>query len=349
VLFATQIFDIPTLIPGVIAAGSQSPNLVSVIVSESTNSGSLKSRIKRYASDIQANLSNTRVIIVEVPDSAAPHTIAALNEKLYYEGDGNGISKLVGTVLIGKLPIPVVHKGIKSFLSIFPYTDFDDKVFVYDTSTGLYQAADTPVARDTPEIWHGVIQPNTGTAEGDATKLAEFLDKTHAFYSKTGVFAQTSAEPSVIYLDLYHDQNATKPQDFKAYNTYLKYLEDLSYNRYNKYLAKELYDTYQSFQDPLKDIDPTELKAMGLEFPKVDAIDFTSTPDIQTRPAILKSVKQFFEVFNEKYIGDILKAVNNTGRYGDGKNTRVDIAPVLISKRDEFMKRVLKDGNTTIE
>jgi hypothetical protein len=349
VLLATQIVDLPTLIPGATAAGSQSPNLVSIIVSESTNSGGLKSRIKRYASDIQANLSNTRVVIVEVSDSAAPHTIAALNEKLYYEGDGNGISKLVGTVLIGKLPVPVVHKGSKSFLSIFPYTDFDDKVFVYDTTSGLYQAADTPILRDTPEIWHGVMQPNTGSADGDTAKLAEFLDKTHDFYSKTGVFAQTSAEPSVIYLDLYHDQNATKPQDFKAYNTYLKYLEDLSYNRYNKYLAKELYDTYQSFQDPLKDVDPAELKAMGLEFPKVDAMDFSSTPDIQTRAAILKSVKQFFEVFNEKYIGDILKAVNNTGRYGDGKNTRVDIAPVLISKRDEFMKRVLRDGNTTVE
>ena len=86
-LLATQIVDVPNLIPGVTAAGSQSPNLVSIVVSETTNSGGIKSRIKRYATDIQANLSNTRVVIVEVPDSAAPHTIAALNEKLYYEGD----------------------------------------------------------------------------------------------------------------------------------------------------------------------------------------------------------------------------------------------------------------------
>lgn len=55
-------------------------------------------------------MTNTRVVIVEVDDNIAPHNIAALNEKLYYEGDGNGISRLVGTILIGKLPIPVVHK-----------------------------------------------------------------------------------------------------------------------------------------------------------------------------------------------------------------------------------------------
>jgi hypothetical protein len=116
------------------ASGSDAPNLVSVIVSKSTNKGEVKDKVKRYAEDIQAALTNTRVIIVEVADNIAPHSIAALNEKLYYEGDGNGISRLVGTVLIGKLPLPVVHNGNKSFLSIYPYTDFDEKIFIFDTT-----------------------------------------------------------------------------------------------------------------------------------------------------------------------------------------------------------------------
>lgn len=132
VLFATQTVRIPFLIPSTFATGSDVPNLVSVIVSESVYAGTAKAKIDRYSKDIQASMTNTRVIIVNVPDNIAPHSIAALNEKLYYEGDGDGISRLVGTVLVGKLPIPVVHNGSKSFLSIYPYVDFDEKVFMFD-------------------------------------------------------------------------------------------------------------------------------------------------------------------------------------------------------------------------
>jgi hypothetical protein len=100
VIFAIQTIQIPLLVPKVSAAGSEVPNLVSILVAESTYSGEVASKIKRYAGDIQKALPNTRAVIVEVPDMIAPQTIAATNEKLYYEGDGNGIGRLVGTVLV---------------------------------------------------------------------------------------------------------------------------------------------------------------------------------------------------------------------------------------------------------
>ena len=78
-------------------------------------------------------------------------------------------------------------------------------------------------------------------------------------------------------------------------------------------------------------------------------MSFDSSPDIQTRTAIEKTVKQFFQVLNEKHIGEALKFIYNTGRYGTGDGVRADYAPVLVSKRDEFMKRYLKDANTAIE
>lgn len=349
VIFASQVFQIPLSVERTYAAGSDAPNLVSIIVTESTNDGEVKDSIKRYANDIQAALTNTRVVIVEVADNIAPHSIAALNEKLYYEGDGNGISRLVGTVLIGKLPLPVVHNGNKSFLSIYPYTDFDEKVFMFDTAKGYYESASGPVEHDSPEIWHGVIQPNSGDSAQDRQKLVAYLQKTHDFYLKQGVFANMSQTPYVFYLDVLHDQKAASASSWKSYNLGLEYLEDLSYNRFNKHLAKTLYEKFQGFQDATADVNPAELAELGIEVPQMDTMNFDSSPDIQTRAAITKVTKQFYEVFNEKYLGDILKFVYNTGRYGDGKNTRADIAPVLVSKRDEFMKRVIKDSNSAIE
>lgn len=158
-----------------------------------------------------------------------------------------------------------------------------------------------------------------------------------------------SQTPHVFYLDVLHDQKAASASNWKSYNLGMEYLEDLSYNRFNKHLAKTLYEKFQGFQDATADVNPAELAELGIVVPKMDTMNFESSPDIQTRAAITKVTKQFFEIFNEKYIGDILKFVYNTGRYGDGTNTRADIAPVLISKRDEFMKRVIKDSNSAVE
>jgi hypothetical protein len=202
---------------------------------------------------------------------------------------------------------------------------------------------------DSPEIWHGVIQPNTGNSAQDRQKLVEYLNKTHDFYLKQGVFAHMSSEPYVFYLDITHDQKASSASNWKAYNLSLEYLEDITYNRFNKYLAKTLYEKFQGFQNATENLNPDEKTELGIAIPSLDTMDFSTSPDIQTRAAITKVTKQFFEIFNEKYLGDILKFVYNTGRYGDGTNTRADVAPVLISKRDEFMKRVLKDSNTVLE
>ncbi len=235
-------------------------------------------------------------------------------------------------------------------MSVYPYTDFDDKVFVYDSIKGLYEASSTPVLRDSPEIWHGVIMPNTGSDETNRTRIVNFLDKSHDFYAKQGVFANSRIEPSMLYIDLFHNQKASRLPDWKAYNLYLENLEDIAYNRFNKHLAQRLYDTYQKILDDSGDISSEDIKEFtGLSAAGTSDLSLKTTPDVQTRAIILKSVKQFFEVINEKHIGDILKYVYYTGRYGENSNIRADLAPVIIGKQDEFMKRALKDGNTVME
>lgn len=99
--------------------------------------------------------------IIVTPKNIRPEIIAAHNEKLYYEGDGkSGISSLVGTVLIGNIPIPVIYKDGLSTPSIFPYVDFDDKRFVFDALSKKYLATrEAPESSDV-EIWHGVINPS---------------------------------------------------------------------------------------------------------------------------------------------------------------------------------------------
>ncbi len=78
-------------------------------------------------------------------------------------------------------------------------------------------------------------------------------------------------------------------------------------------------------------------------------LDFGTAPDIQTREPILKSLKRFFGVLNESYLGDILRFVHNAGRYGEGNDVRVDTPAFIVGKKDELMGRTLKDGNAAFE
>lgn len=330
--------------------------LISVIVHENVYN-SLQSRINRYAEDVQAKLNNTKVLIYKVPADITPQKIAALNEKLFYEGDGtNDSSKLVGTILVGDIPLPVMHDSNKTFLSIYPYIDFNEKNFIYNNESWFYEKSSETAKDLNPEIWHSIIAPNTWDDDKDKIKLIDFFDKDHSYYTKSWVFATSLQEPYVFYYDGKRDESAASYSLRKWYELYIKNIEDIAYNRFNKYLSKQLNEAF--YANPNSElswallqawIDNPELKSY------IDAnlwgswIDTSNSPDVMTKSIIDKLTKKFFQVFNEKYIWDILKYVYNTGRYGNTNNTRADTIISLISKRDNWVKVMLKDINTVLE
>lgn len=140
-------------------------NLVSIIVDEDSYE-QIKGKLTRYSRDIQAKLENTQVVILPTPSTASVVDIASLNESLYLEGyksvkDVDFESRLIGTVLVGKIPVPVVFDEENSGRSILPYVDFIEKSYIFNHTSGRYEkspAADTDLE---PEVWHGVISPNT--------------------------------------------------------------------------------------------------------------------------------------------------------------------------------------------
>ena len=257
----------------------------------------------------------------------------------------------MGTILIGSVPLPVVHKDGKAFMSVYPYVDFDNKSFVYDQTKKNYEYTTKMLTNEKPEIWHSVIAPNTGDESKNKDELVTFFNKTHDFYNKQGLFSSenTPTEPRVFYMDTFHDQETSSPEMWKSYNLYLDNIEDITYRRFNKYLAKKLYDASQGFYSlNSKDVKDENIKSI-LDAYSGATMDLSKAPDITTKDIIEKSVKQFFEVFNAKYMGDVLRYIHNAGRYGDANNVRADSAPVVIAKKDLFMRTSLKDANTSIE
>jgi hypothetical protein len=150
-------------------------DIVSIVVDRDTYDA-LDTEIKRYAEDIQTYLGSTRTSILVVDPDTAPAQIAAQNERLYYEGDGEEgtVSHLVGTVLIGDIAIPMVDAVDEQFPSVYPYVDFVDKKFVYDEASKRYITAATDTQKIIePEIWHGVINPAVGRTFEKVSKEAD--------------------------------------------------------------------------------------------------------------------------------------------------------------------------------
>jgi hypothetical protein len=67
---------------------------------------------------------------------------------------------LIGTVLVGNLDVPLAYDGNKSDDTIVPYTDFEDKMYVYNHATSKYEKNTKNKNGLKSEIWHGVISPN---------------------------------------------------------------------------------------------------------------------------------------------------------------------------------------------
>ncbi|MBU2524106.1 S-layer homology domain-containing protein, partial [Patescibacteria group bacterium] len=205
--------------------------------SSKVSPSTMKYRILRYAEDIQSNLPYTKTLIVLTSPSESTSNIAATLEKFYREGDGtkDEINSLSGVVLIGDIPIPVVKKNENRFPSLYPYTDFDDKLYIFDeTDFILNEETQNPQV----EIWHGVINPPQKNEEGNKM-LAEYFDKNHLFRigdTKYGQFDQ-----KLFYGDLTREVKSLNSSTFLSYQNLQKYAEDKTYMRYTKELALKIY------------------------------------------------------------------------------------------------------------
>lgn len=350
------------LFPPVSASAEQYRDIVSIVVDRQTNSR-IRSAIDRYARDIQASLGSTRVVISVIDDATTPAMIAAHNEKLFYEGDGDdGVkSRLVGTILVGNVPLPMVNADGKYFPSIFPYVDFDNKAFLYNPRSERYeQVSSLQSGKKAPEIWHGVINPAVGRAwngDADITMISDFLDKTHNYYTQSGKFAPTNESPKVFYFDGFAESKSIVMRSVFQYGLWIANVENLAYNRFSKYLLTDVNNALKDYDKNNNDGYADIIKSLGIS--GLNAEQATSntlsddliktTPDVHTAAVLSGLLKSFHEVFNKKVLGEELAAVHNAGRYNSGASVNADLATIQISVADDVSSEILKHANDALE
>ncbi len=354
VLLVSQTIHV-NFFDSVIAGPENYRDIVSIIVDTDTY-GNERANILRYATDIAWYLGGVRTTIFVVDKNTPVATIAEKNEKLYYEWDGDlWTSALVGTILVGDIPIPSVSKDGATFPSLYPYVDFVDKTFVYNSNNWLYQYnSNRNIRSDSVDIWHGVINPAVGRnwdAATDIVKIGKFLDKTHDFYTKSGKFALSTVPPRVFYYDGQSESKSINPRNLFQYSLSIQNSENIAYNRFTKYLLRDISTSLQAFDAKTADPDITALYAsfwipQGSDTLSEDQIK--KLPDSQTKNIILWFLKTFKGIFNEKSLWEELLSVHNAGRYTSGATVRTDLVPISISLMDDIARATLKTSNVAL-
>ncbi len=162
----------------------------------------------------------------------------------------------------------MVGDGGSYFPTVYPYVDFVDKAFVYNTRSNRYESAPDAVRRSVEaEVWHGAINPAIGRdwVEGtDTNKIGDFFDKTHAFYTKSGKFAPSTIPPRVFYYDGEYESQSVNFRSLFQYTLSMQNAENLAYKRFTKYLLGDLNKTLLQF-DAAQDGEYTDfVESLGL-------------------------------------------------------------------------------------
>lgn len=199
----------------------------------------LSERIIRYAEDIQGAVPWTKTMIITVDDEDTTVEIQETLERLYYEGDpdDSDTTKLSGLVVVGEIPLPVVTKSGHKFISMLPYTDFENPSYILNSETQDFErnSASENLQAD---IWHGLIIPPIDGEDGNKL-LAQYFDKNH--YYHTGEEDYTTFDKKTFVGDLETEGATINEVSFASYDRFLSYWEELAYYRYSNSWLEEIY------------------------------------------------------------------------------------------------------------
>lgn len=314
------------------------------------NKTTLKDGIFAYAENIQTRIPYSQAFVVGIDPNEDTRKISTILEKMYYEGvdsnlldnnsfndNGNSIedNKLIGVVLVGDVPIPVVKEKSGAFTpSMYPYTDFYRKRYIYDHNTGHFEFNEKSLEAN-PEVWHGVILPPSKDQNKAHEELSSFFDKNNKYSNNLDDY--NNFEKRLMYVNFPAMEKQANKMDYFSYKHYLTYMEEIVFNRYNKHLLKHLIDQVSGEISP--DTKPED------RTPPISDSAMENMTDWSTKMIFEQYTKPFVQAF-KIYRGRVNDQLSETGRWNSAD---IDTPESLISLRDEYARIILKTRQIELE
>jgi hypothetical protein len=217
------------------AENPDTTNIVAVFVDKEIYP-KIKADLLRYTTKyIQGKIANSKAVVLPIDTKTLKaHEIAQILENMYFEGLKDASSKLIGTILIGDIPLPVVQNNGFIYPSIYPYVDFEDQQFVYDTNKKFFIYNDNPNGQ--AELWHGIIK-------------FEKADQYTTFFNKIKSYTNNPADfidQAIWYDDFIGLKKYFIKENSKYYLNSIIFAEDIGYHRYTSLLLDTLKQEHTS-------------------------------------------------------------------------------------------------------
>lgn len=219
----------------------------------------IKNKLERYSVEyIQQKIANSKAIVLPIDTATIQaHEISQILENMYFEGIKDQSSQLIGTILIGNVPLPVVENNGFVYPSIFPYVDFEDQQFIYNSNKKSFVDNNNPNGQ--AELRHGVIQFQ------EPEDYNEFFQKIQSYNQNPTSFI----DKAIWYDDMIGLKQYYLPENNKYYINSMIFGEDIGYHRFTNTLVdiltqqhnQETLDIGNQLSDSLQNTDDPELEA----------------------------------------------------------------------------------------
>jgi len=210
------------------STGSQT-NLVAVIIDQDIYQ-SIKSDVQWYTTNyIQKQISNSKAILlpINVKNFKAPDIVKIL-ENIYFDWIKGSSSKLLGLVLIGDIPLPVIKNNDFIYPSIYPYVDFENQQFIYDSNSKFFIPNDN--ANWQAEIRHSIINFDSTKKYNDFFNKLKWYDKN----------PENFIWKNIRYDDFIALKKYFLTDNVSYYINNLSFSEDINYHRFSNLLLNTL-------------------------------------------------------------------------------------------------------------
>lgn len=223
-------------------------NVVAVFVDDKLyENKEIKSNIQRYTTQyIQKELDNTKAIVMplNLKDIHA-YEIYRMLENIYFEGIKEENSNLIGTILIGDIPLPVINQNGYFFPSIYPYVDFIEQKYIWDEEQQFFIPNNNTAWQ--AEIWHGMIN-----YQSDIDSYVKFFQKLKTYVQNSDTFIWDY----LWYEDFIANKNNYLDTTLDFYENKVLFTEDIGYLRYHPLMLSYFQEVQQAWSDSLtKDFD----------------------------------------------------------------------------------------------
>ena len=301
---------------------TQHTNLIAILVDNQIYSD-IKSDIQRYATNYVQGytgningysgnnsnaISNSKALVFPI-DTAnfSSKNIVQMLENMYFDGIKDESSNLVGIILIGDIPLPVVNQNWYIFPTIYPYVDFEEQKFIRDDNSQYFVYNNN--SKWQAEIWHWII--NFGN---DINEYKDYFYKIKSYRNNPTDFV----DKAIWYDDFIWNNEHFNETNLNFYQNNFIFSEDIGYHRYSNLMLKVLqWERNNEIADLMNDLnDAFEEGWVSLDMSDSFAALWASSNDMAVPTAQIKTMvdnwylASYIDLFSQKY----LKIINNNAQ-----------------------------------